>query len=62
MTDEATVEAVAKVVYDEMPYDEPGEKPSWVFRGNALKQDEARRYARAAIAAHLKILQQTDDG
>lgn len=56
MTDDAAVEAVARAIYEGMPYDGLTKKPAWVFRGNSWKQDEARRYARAAIAAHLEIL------
>lgn len=58
MTDPKTVEAVARAIYDEMPYDElTGSKPAWVFQGNSLKQDEARRMAQAAITAHLSALE-----
>lgn len=53
VVDEAMVERAAKQVYALMPYDGEGEKPAWVDRGNSLKQDEARRYARAALTAAL---------
>lgn len=43
------IERASMAVYDLLPYDEPGTKPEWVFQGNSLKQDEARRYAIAAI-------------
>ncbi|QQP96463.1 hypothetical protein [Lysobacter enzymogenes] len=51
--DEAMVEAGAREVYADMVYDEPGEKPAWVERGNSLKQGEARRMAHRVLAAAL---------
>jgi hypothetical protein len=45
---DADVERVASAVFAAMRT--PG-KPHWVPCGNSFKQDEARRYARAAIAA-----------
>jgi hypothetical protein len=51
------VESVARAIYELMPFDDRGglaEKPAWVEGGNSLKQDEARRYARAAVVAVLK--------
>jgi hypothetical protein len=53
MTDRSNplVEFYAKAIYGAMEYDGPGEKPEWVPNGNSLKQDEARRYARAVIAS-----------
>ena len=47
------IERVAKSIYERMEYDGPPNtaKPEWVPRGNSFKQDDARRYARAAIAA-----------
>jgi hypothetical protein len=49
--DPDTIEDVAKAIYDLFPYEEQGIKPAWVLYGNSLEQDEARRYARAALAA-----------
>jgi hypothetical protein len=43
------IEDPAKAVYRLMP---GAEAHPWVERGNSLKQDEARSYARAALAAH----------
>lgn len=40
-----TIEAQAKLAYDLMEYDGPGEKPAWVDHGNSEKQDDARRIA-----------------
>ena len=53
--DALRIEKAAKAIYDLMPFDDQGpygvrEKPDWVEGGNSLKQDEARRYARAALA------------
>ncbi len=49
---ERAVEAAAEKIYYLLPYNEtsPPIKPPWVPRGNSLKQDEARRYARAALS------------
>jgi hypothetical protein len=46
------LEKAARAIYDIMPFDGVGseKKPAWVEGGNSLKQDEARRYARAALA------------
>jgi hypothetical protein len=46
------LEKAARAIYDMMPFDGVGseKKPAWVEGGNSLKQDEARRYARAALA------------
>lgn len=47
-----TTEALAKIIYTRMPYDEPtGTKPAWVEGGNSLKQDEARSLALAIASA-----------
>ena len=43
------VEKLAEYFYNQMPYDEDGEKPAWVEGGNSLKQDEARRKALSSI-------------
>ena len=45
-------EAIAKAIYDVMPFDGPSHKtkPAWVENGNSLKQDEARSLARQALA------------
>jgi hypothetical protein len=50
------LEKAARAIYDMMPFDGVGseKKPAWVEGGNSLKQDEARRYARAAAVAVLK--------
>lgn len=50
---EAAIEKRAKEIYEAMPFDGVGakEKPTWVERGNSFKQDEARRAARAELAA-----------
>ena len=50
------LEKAARAIYDMMPFDGVGseKKPAWVEGGNSLKQDEARRYARAAVVAVLK--------
>lgn len=53
---EEMVERAARAVYERMPFDGDAQykvKPPWVERGNSLKQDEARRYARAALEAAL---------
>lgn len=42
-------EFTAQLIYNEMPFDGIGEKPEWVQRGNSLKQDEARQYARVFL-------------
>jgi hypothetical protein len=44
------VEAEAQRIYEAMEYGGPPNtsKPAWTPRGNSLKQDEARRLARAA--------------
>lgn len=44
----ATIEAAAKAIYRYFP---GAEAHPWVEGGNSFKQDEARRYARAALAA-----------
>lgn len=51
--EEEMIEKRAQEIYDAMPFDGVGakEKPAWVYRGNSLKQDEARREARAQLAA-----------
>jgi hypothetical protein len=60
------LEKAARAIYDMMPFDGVGseKKPAWQEGGNSLKQDEARRYARAAVVAVLKELQpmQTNTG
>lgn len=62
MTDSDMVELAAEAIYDLMPFDEPhGTKPAWVPRGNSLKQDEARSYARAAIRAMEKPTEEMYD-
>ena len=33
---------VAEYIYNHMPYDGVGTKPSWVVGGNSLKQEDAR--------------------
>lgn len=43
------IEAAAKAIYRLMP---GAEAHPWVDGGNSLKQDEARRYARAALDTH----------
>lgn len=43
------VEAVAKAIYDAMPYDGDTSKPVWVPHGNSDKQHEARHRAKAAL-------------
>lgn len=46
------VEHCAEAVYRRMLFNERnGTKPPWVTGGNALKQDEARGYARAVLKA-----------
>lgn len=48
------VEAVARAIYDELPFESLNPyavKPPWRERGNSIKQEKARKYARAAIAA-----------
>jgi len=39
---ERGVEVFAEYIYNKMPHNEVGTKPSWVIRGNSLKQEEAR--------------------
>jgi hypothetical protein len=51
MISDAMVEKAAQPIYDRFIYDEHGAKPAWVPHGNSLKQDDARRYARAALGA-----------
>ena len=56
-TPSAQVERVARAIYKLFEYDVGAPagsdgKPVWVEGGNSLKQDEARRLARAAIEAH----------
>jgi hypothetical protein len=48
---EAMVEAAAASIFKEMIYDLEGVKPAWVVGGNSLRQDVARRFARAALVA-----------
>lgn len=45
------VEAVARAVYDQMPYDgqDGTTKPLWINGGNADKQSLARQIAKAAL-------------
>lgn len=43
------LDLMAEVIYGEIPYDEAGEKPQWVQRGNSIRQDDAR----AAAVAYL---------
>jgi hypothetical protein len=47
------VEAVAKIIYESMPYDGLAgtSKPAWVEGGNSLKQEEARSRAIETINA-----------
>lgn len=47
----AEVEAAAKLIYEQLPYDGPPDtaKPAWVPWGNSEKQDEARQAARIQI-------------
>jgi len=42
---ERVVRVFAEYIYDQMPYDEVGTKPSWVVGGNSLKQEDARALA-----------------
>lgn len=44
------IEAAAEAIYNLFTYDEPGEKPKWIERGNSFKQEDARRYAAAALS------------
>lgn len=44
------IEVAAEAIYNLFTYDEPGEKPKWVERGNSFKQEDARRYASAALS------------
>lgn len=44
-------EAIAKEIYDVMPYDSIGDKPKWIPDGNSFKQGEARRRADTALAS-----------
>jgi hypothetical protein len=46
----AEIEARAAIIYAGLDYDGSGERPLWVDGGNSLKQDEARRLARAELA------------
>ncbi len=47
-----TTEVVAEAIYDAMRENDPeGKDKPWVFRGNSLKQDEARQRARAVFRA-----------
>ena len=50
---EAMVEIVAEGIYGKMEFNGPPhlKKPAWQPGGNSLKQDEARGFARAALAA-----------
>lgn len=45
------IEKAAEAIYNAFPFDEIGEKPTWVKGGNSLKQDEARKYAAVALEA-----------
>lgn len=46
------IELAAKAIYALLPYTEGyGTKPAWVERGNSLKQEDCRRYARVALEA-----------
>jgi hypothetical protein len=40
------VELLAEKLYERFDYEGPGQKPKWIPRGNALKQDQARLKAR----------------
>jgi hypothetical protein len=61
MMDKKLIEAVARAIYDLMPYKSghylDDGKPEWVENGNSFKQDDARSYARYAIAAHTAHLE-----
>jgi hypothetical protein len=48
VNERAAIEAAAKAIYRHFP---GAEAHPWVESGNSFKQDEARRYARAALAA-----------
>lgn len=52
---DALVEERAKAIYARMPYDEKGTKPDWVEGGNSIKQDEARKQARALLLSDVTI-------
>lgn len=43
-------DSIAKAIYDAFEYTGAGSKPSWSPLGNSQKQDEARRYADAALS------------
>lgn len=49
----AAIERAAEAIYKLLPYSEkhPPIKPPWTPGGNSFKQDEARRYACAALTA-----------
>lgn len=51
ITQSQHIEEAAKAIFDLMPYDGPlgTQRPAWVPHGDSLKQDEARRYASAAL-------------
>ena len=54
-SDDRLREAVAEAIYDAMRENDPeGANRPWVPGGNSIKQDEARRRARAALASDRK--------
>jgi hypothetical protein len=56
---EKAIEAAAKLIYADMPYDGPSlrPKPEWVDGGNSLKQGRARLNARVYVDAYLAALE-----